>query len=119
MILIYAIMTCYGGGFSSIPAYIGDVFGTKELSAIHGYILTAWAMAGIAGPLILSLIYDRTSSYNLTMVTFGILFIIALTISLVIRLDIKRLREEKEKSALKNDRDSYDKKHVQVQEQPS
>ena len=36
-------MSCYGGGFASIPAYIGDIFGTKELGAIHGYILTAWA----------------------------------------------------------------------------
>src|SRR5699024_8467905 len=41
MILLYAIMTCYGGGFASVPAYIGDIFGTKQLGAIHGYILTA------------------------------------------------------------------------------
>lgn len=62
-ILIYLIMTCYGGGFSSIPAYIGDVFGTKQVSAIHGYILTAWSMAGLVGPLLLSFIYDRSNSW--------------------------------------------------------
>ncbi|MFW3329094.1 MFS transporter, partial [Aliarcobacter butzleri] len=45
-VVLYFIMTCYGGGFASIPAYIGDIFGTKELGAIHGYILTAWAAAG-------------------------------------------------------------------------
>lgn len=48
-LLVYLIMTCYGGGFASIPAYIGDLFGTKQLGAIHGYILTAWAAAGLAG----------------------------------------------------------------------
>src|SRR5690625_4806854 len=94
MVFLYAIMTCYGGGFSSIPAYIGDVFGTKQLGAIHGYMLTAWAAAGMAGPLILSLIYDRTGSYNLTLITFGGLFVISLILSLWIRVDINRLREE-------------------------
>lgn len=91
-VLLFAIMTCYGGGFATIPAYIGDVFGTKQLGAIHGYILTAWAMAGIAGPILLSFIYDTTNSYNSTMMIFGILFIIAFIISLWIRQDIKRLR---------------------------
>ncbi|MFQ7322440.1 MAG: OFA family MFS transporter, partial [Lactobacillus delbrueckii] len=46
-------MSCYGAGFSVIPAYLGDVFGTKELGAIHGSILTAWAAAGMVGPLLL------------------------------------------------------------------
>src|SRR5699024_7608599 len=59
-IFIFAILTCYGGGFSSVPAYIGDIFGTKQLGAIHGYILTAWALAGVVGPILLSLIYDST-----------------------------------------------------------
>lgn len=96
MVLLYAIMTCYGGGFSSIPAYIGDIFGTKQLGAIHGYILTAWAMAGIVGPYLISFIYDRTNSYNLTMLIFGAFFIVAFAVSLWIRVDMKRLRDELE-----------------------
>ena len=48
------VMSCYGAGFSVIPAYLGDVFGTKELGAVHGYVLTAWAAAGVVGPLLLS-----------------------------------------------------------------
>ncbi len=90
-ILIFAILTCYGGGFASIPAYIGDLFGTKQLGAIHGYILTAWALAGVAGPILLSFIYDSTNSYNLTLLIFGILFVVAFIVSLWIRVDIKRL----------------------------
>lgn len=98
-ILVFAIVSCYGGGFSSVPAYIGDIFGTKQLGAIHGYILTAWAMAGVVGPMLLSLIYDNTKSYNLTMMIFGGLFIISLFISIWIRADIKQLREKQQKSS--------------------
>ncbi|MBU5466060.1 OFA family MFS transporter [Virgibacillus sp. MSJ-26] len=97
-ILLFAILTCYGGGFASVPAYIGDLFGTKQLGAIHGYILTAWAMAGVVGPVLLSLIYDTTQSYNLTLIIFGVMFAIALALSLWIRVDIKRLQTEKEKA---------------------
>lgn len=91
-ILIFAILTCYGGGFASVPAYIGDLFGTKQLGAIHGYILTAWAMAGVVGPMLVSTIPEATKSYNLTMYVFVGLFAIALTVSFLIRLDIRRLR---------------------------
>lgn len=49
-LLVLIIVSCYGGGFSCMPAYLSDLFGTKQLSAIHGRILTAWGMAGIAGP---------------------------------------------------------------------
>lgn len=95
-ILLFAIVSCYGGGFASIPAYIGDLFGTKQLGAIHGYILTAWAMAGVAGPLFLSLVYDSTNSYNITMVVFGIVFVIAFVLSIWVRSDIKKLKEMQE-----------------------
>ena len=64
-LLVFIIITCYGGGFSCMPAYLSDLFGTKQLSAIHGRILTAWGLAGIAGPLLLSVIYERTHSYSL------------------------------------------------------
>ncbi|WP_047982235.1 L-lactate MFS transporter [Ornithinibacillus contaminans] len=101
-ILLFAILTCYGGGFASIPAYIGDLFGTKQLGAIHGYILTAWAMAGVVGPILLSLIYDNTNSYTLTMTIFTVMFVIALGISLWIRVDIKRLRGQQDKVAVQH-----------------
>jgi OFA family oxalate/formate antiporter-like MFS transporter len=93
-ILVFAIVSCYGGGFSSVPAYIGDVFGTKQLGAIHGYILTAWAMAGVVGPIILSLIYDATSSYKMTLIIFGCFHIISLIISLWIRASMRKMRSD-------------------------
>ena len=59
-LIVFVIISCYGGGFSCMPAFLSDLFGTKELSAIHGKILTAWGMAGIAGPLLLSWIRETT-----------------------------------------------------------
>ncbi|WP_449539806.1 L-lactate MFS transporter [Ferdinandcohnia sp. Marseille-Q9671] len=91
-ILLALIYTCYGGGFAAIPAYIGDLFGTKQLGAIHGYILTAWAAAGLAGPLFASWIRETTGSYAQSLTVFTALFAIALAVSLLIRLDIKKLR---------------------------
>lgn len=95
-IILFIIMTCYGGGFASIPAYIGDIFGTKQLGAIHGYILTAWSAAGLAGPLIISKVYEITNSYTMTLYIFVAMFIVALVISLLIRTDIKKLKEHAE-----------------------
>lgn len=91
--LLAIIYTCYGGGFSAIPAYIGDLFGTKQLGAIHGYILTAWAAAGLVGPMFASWIRETTGSYSQSLVVFTGFFVVALIISLLIRLDIKRLRK--------------------------
>ena len=94
MIALFIIMTCYGGGFSSIPAYIGDLFGTKQLGAIHGYILTAWAAAGLAGPIFAAWVRNTTQSYTGTLSLFAAMFVAALIISLLIRVDIKKLQEE-------------------------
>lgn len=93
-IMLAIILTCYGGGFSSIPAYIGDMFGTKELGAIHGYILTAWSAAGVAGPMFAAKIKDVTGSYGNSLLFFAALFVVALAVSLIIRLDIKRLKKQ-------------------------
>ncbi|XOB61015.1 OFA family MFS transporter [Campylobacterota bacterium DY0563] len=92
--VLYFIMTCYGGGFASIPAYIGDIFGTKELGAIHGYILTAWAAAGLVGPLIISIVKDMTGSYAQTLYVFAGFFIIALIVSILMIFNIKKIKKE-------------------------
>ncbi|MEH7346456.1 OFA family MFS transporter [Bacillus sp. JJ1532] len=93
-ILLAIIYTCYGGGFAAIPAYIGDLFGTKQLGAIHGYILTAWAAAGLAGPMFASWVRETTGSYSQSLMVFTGMFAVALAISLLIRLDIKKLRQK-------------------------
>lgn len=97
-IILAIIYTCYGGGFASIPAYIGDLFGTKQLGAIHGYILTAWAAAGLIGPMFASWIREATGSYSQSLMVFTGLFAAALVVSLLIRLDIKKIRATQTKA---------------------
>ncbi len=94
-VLLYYIMMCYGGAFASIPAYIGDIFGTKELGAIHGYILTAWALAGLAGPIIIAYVKDTTGSYTGTLYVFVGLFFVALITSVLMLANIKKIRTSK------------------------
>ncbi len=68
------IISMYGGGFATLPAYLADIFGTQFVGAIHGRVLTAWSVAGVAGPALIAglrqfqldhgiaraLVYDRT-----------------------------------------------------------
>jgi len=52
------IASMYGGGFSTVPAYLADIFGTRYVGAIHGRLLTAWSTAGIIGPVIVNYLHD-------------------------------------------------------------
>ncbi|GGP06016.1 MFS transporter [Nonomuraea glycinis] len=52
------ILSFYGGGFATVPAYLKDLFGTYQVGAIHGRLLTAWSVAGVLGPLIINAIAD-------------------------------------------------------------
>ena len=58
VLLTGLIISFYGGGFATIPAYLKDLFGTLQVGAIHGRLLTAWAAAGVAGPLIVNGLAD-------------------------------------------------------------
>ncbi len=69
------ILSMYGGGFSTVPAYLADLFGTQMVGAIHGRVLTAWAAAGIFGPVLISYLREyqlaigvpRAQVYDITM----------------------------------------------------
>ena len=84
-LLVFIIISCYGGGFATIPAFLSDLFGTKELSAIHGRILTAWAMAGVVGPLLVSLVREATHSYESTLLVFSSCFIVSLMVAIFLK----------------------------------
>jgi hypothetical protein len=49
----------YGGGFATIPAYLRDLFGTYQVGAIHGRLITAWSMAAVIGPGLINGLFDR------------------------------------------------------------
>jgi len=89
-VVLYLIMTCYGGGFSTLPAYIGDLFGTHQVSAIHGYVLTAWALAGITGSSLAAFLREETGSYGDMMRIFAGVFIVALSVAVAMRVFVAR-----------------------------
>ncbi|MFJ6573470.1 OFA family MFS transporter [Streptomyces sp. NPDC091292] len=59
VICALVILSFYGGGFATVPAYLKDLFGTYQVGAIHGRLLTAWSTAGVLGPLIVNWVADR------------------------------------------------------------
>jgi OFA family oxalate/formate antiporter-like MFS transporter len=93
-IVLFLILTCYGGGFATIPAFIGDLFGTKQLGAIHGCVLTAWSAAGLTGPLAYTWLKESTGSITTSMYLFAGLFVIALITSVALGLSLRKHQEE-------------------------
>lgn len=96
--LVCVIMTMYGGGFATIPAYLRDLFGTMQVGAIHGRLLTAWSAAGVAGPLLINFMRDQQTksgvplaqAYNVTMyILAGVLIVGFVCNALVKPVDAK------------------------------
>ena len=58
-IALFTVFTMYGGGFSTIPAFLADIFGPENVGAIHGALLTAWSCAAVAGPVIITELSNR------------------------------------------------------------
>ena len=87
------ILTMYGGGFATIPAYLADMFGTRFVAAIHGRLLTAWSVAGALGPLLVNAIRQRqidagvppAAAYNMTMYLLASLLVAGLIANLLVR----------------------------------
>ena len=88
--LVLLIISCYGGGFSCMPAYLSDLFGTRELSAIHGRVLTAWGVAGVVGPTLVSLFREQTQGYTAILLFFAGLFVLNFAIATVLKLHGKQ-----------------------------
>lgn len=91
MAVTFIIISCYGGSFATMPVYISDLFGLKDMPVILGIILTAWSAGGVVGPLINSYVYEQTSSYQQSLYVFGGAFVLALIVSLLMKLEIKRV----------------------------
>ncbi len=87
------ILSMYGGGFATVPAYLADLFGTQFVGAIHGRLLTAWSTAGIIGPVLVSYMREaaiaagvpRSSVYDVTLYLLAGLLLIGLVANLLVR----------------------------------
>ena len=87
------ILSMYGGGFATVPAYLADVFGTQFVGAIHGRLLTAWSTAGIIGPVVVNYIREaqiaagvpRNSVYDFTMYILAGMLVLGFVCNLMIK----------------------------------
>jgi MFS family permease len=87
------IVSMYGGGFSTIPAYLADMFGTQMVGAIHGRLLTAWSTAGVLGPVLVNYIREfqlergvpRAQAYDMTMYILASLLVLGFICNLLVR----------------------------------
>ncbi len=93
VLLAFLIISFYGGGFATAPAYLRDLFGTFQVGAIHGRLLTAWSAAGIAGPLIVNGFLDAqgkpgtltAAAYQPALLTMAILLAIGFIANTMVR----------------------------------
>jgi len=87
------ILSMYGAGFATIPAYLRDLFGTQQVGAIHGRILTAWSAAGVAGPVLVNYIREyqisrgvpSSQAYSVTMYLMASLLVIGFFCNLAVK----------------------------------
>jgi MFS family permease len=87
------IISMYGGGFATVPAYLRDMFGTRYVGAIHGMLLTAWSMAGIFGPVLVNYIRQynvdhgvaKADAYDVTMYVMAVLLIVGFFCNLFVK----------------------------------
>ncbi|MDJ1464038.1 OFA family MFS transporter [Nitratireductor sp. GZWM139] len=87
------ILSMYGGGFATVPAYLADIFGTQFVGAIHGRLLTAWATAGIIGPVVVNYIREaqlnagipREQVYDFTMYILAGMLLLGLICNMLVK----------------------------------
>lgn len=96
------IVSFYGGGFATLPAYLRDLFGYYQVGAIHGRVLTAWSAAGVAGPLIVNGFLDRAGhpgtlthgAYTAPLIVVAVLLVVGLVANALITPVDERFRED-------------------------
>lgn len=102
------ILSMYGGGFATVPAYLADLFGTQMVGAIHGRLLTAWAFAGVLGPVLvnylreyqLSIGVERAAAYDITLYILAGLLVLGFVCNLLVRpVDPKYFMTEEQLAA--------------------
>ena len=103
------ILSMYGGGFATVPAYLADLFGTQFVGAIHGRLLTAWSTAGIVGPVVVNYIREfqinagvpRAQVYDFTMYILAGMLVVGFICNLMIKpVDPRWYMKEEEVLAL-------------------
>lgn len=93
-VLAFIVISCYGGGFGTMPAFAADYFGSKHVGMVYGAMLTAWGIAGVVGPLLISFIKDSTGEYtNAFYIIAGIMLLSAI-VPFIVRPPRRAVSEE-------------------------
>jgi OFA family oxalate/formate antiporter-like MFS transporter len=84
-VLAAIVISCYGGGFGTMPAFAADYFGSKNVGQVYGAMLTAWGIAGVVGPQLISYIRDSTGEYTSAFYIIAGLMLVSAIIPFIVR----------------------------------
>ena len=84
-ILVMVVLTCYGGGFGTMPAFNADYFGSKNVGTIYGLMITAWSAGGVLGPILIATIREATGSYAGALYIIAGIMVLSTLVPLIIR----------------------------------
>lgn len=79
------VLSCYGGGFATMPAFAADTFGTASMGGIYGKILLAWGAAGVVGPMLMEFVQNRTGSFSTALYIGAGLLAVGLVLAIAYR----------------------------------
>jgi OFA family oxalate/formate antiporter-like MFS transporter len=83
--LAFIILLCYGGGFGTMPAFVADYFGPKNVGQTYGLMLTAWGFAGMLGPLLIAYIRQNTGTYGKALYVIAAIMLVSAVIPFIVR----------------------------------
>jgi MFS family permease len=83
--LFAIVLLCYGGGFGTMPSFTADYFGTRYMGLIYGWILLAWGVAGVVGPIFAAWVKDRTGSFSGALPVVAIMLLAAAVLPMITR----------------------------------
>lgn len=83
--LCFIVLSCYGGGFGTMPAFAADLFGPRWIGSIYGLMLTAWGFAGVFGPLLIARIREVTGSYSGALTIIACVMLVSSLLPLLVR----------------------------------
>lgn len=84
-VVAFLIVSMYGGGFGTMPAFAADYFGAKNVGKIYGLMLTAWGFGGVLGPLLISAILDSTGEYTTALYILAGMLLVSALLPLILR----------------------------------
>ena len=102
--LFAVVLLGYGGGFGTMPSFTADYFGTRYMGVNYGWILLAWGVGGIVGPVFVALVKDRTGSFSGALPVIAIVLLVAMVLPLVVRRPGERRERPFYRGLLRRDR---------------